>query len=41
MKKSQLKKLIKEEISKALNENESPQLTDQEKNYLKRDIGCF
>jgi hypothetical protein len=41
MKKSQLKKLIKEEISKALNENESPQLTDQEKNYLNGGIEDF
>ena len=41
MKKSQLRKLIKEEISKVLNENESPQLTDQEKKYLRGEIEDF
>ena len=41
MKKSQLRKLIKEEISKVLNENESPQLTDQEKKYLRGGIEDF
>lgn len=41
MKKSDLRKLIKEEISKVLNENESPQLTDQEKNYLNGGIEDF
>jgi len=41
MKKSQLKQIIKEEISNVLNENESPQLTDQEKKYLRGGIEDF
>lgn len=41
MKKSQLRKLIKEEISKVLNKNESPQLTDQEKKDLRGGIENF